>query len=359
MRAGEGPRITSGPFGTLPDGRRVELLTLTNTHGMEVRVSEYGGTVVSIRTPDRHGRFANVTLGCSTLEEYLRDASYLGALVGRYANRIAHGRFTLEGREHQLTRNDGPHHLHGGHRGFAKVLWRAVPFEQRGVAGAVLSHTSPDGEDGYPGTLDAAVRVTLTDDNALCFDFRATTDRATPVNCTQHSYFNLAGPGAGAGAGAGQDILGHRLTLRASRFTPVDATLIPTGELRAVRGTPFDFTQPVAIGDRIGNLDEQLGHGRGFDHNFVLDPAGADIPAARLTHPASGRVLEVCTTQPGLQFYSGNHLAHRALALEAQHFPDAPNHPEFPATVLRPGQEYRERIVYRFSVEAAPQGGVR
>ena len=342
-------------FGTTADGRRVELFVLTNAGGMEVRLLTYGGIVQSIRAPDRLGLLENVSLGYRTLAEYERDTHYLGVICGRYANRIARGRFTLDGSDHQLDINDEPNHLHGGPMGFHRAVWQAEPFEQRGGVGVVLSHTSRDGDQRYPGTVQAQARVTLTGDNALCFEFHATTDRPTPVNLAQHSYFNLSDGHTG-------DILAHELTIHAERYTPVDGSMIPTGELRSVAGTPFDFRTPQAVGSRIAADDEQLRFGRGYDHNFALEQPGDGEPvlAARLLDPLSGRSLEIHTTQPGLQFYSGNSLGrkegsveplhgHRSgLALEAQHFPDSPNRPEFPGTILRPGEQYSHSTIYRF-----------
>jgi aldose 1-epimerase len=300
-------------------------------------------------------------LGFASLEGYLANGRvYLGCIAGRYANRIRRGRFALDGREHQLARNDGENHLHGGVRGFDKVLWRARPLAPSRAAGVELSYRSPDGEEGYPGNLDVRVTYALTDENALRIDYRATTDRPTIVNLTHHGYFNLEGAGRG-------DVLGHVLAIRAGRFTPVGEGLVPTGELRPVGGTPMDFGRPTAIGARIGSADEQLARAGGYDHNFVLDRKGARPSlAARLSSPGTGRVMEVLTTEPGLQLYSGNFLdgtavgkggrayQHRfGLCLETQHFPDSPNQPGFPSTVLRPGDPWRSTTVYRFSVEAS------
>jgi aldose 1-epimerase len=339
----------------------VDLVTLANGHGMEIRLMSYGGIILSITAPDRDGVFDDVVLGYATLEDYLADSAYMGALIGRYANRIANGRFTLDGVTYTLPRNDGTSHLHGGPHGFHRVCWDVELFEARDHAGAVLRHTSPNGDSGYPGTLAVQVTYTLSRDNALTVDYHATTDRATPLNLTQHSYFNLAGQ-------TGGDILAHRLTLHAARFTPVDASLIPLGTIAPVRDTPFDFTSAQAIGARIGAPDEQLRRGRGYDHNFVLDRDEGRTPAlaAELYDPASGRTLQLYTTEPGIQFYSGNHLgtgpagkhgrcyaSHSGLALETQHFPDSPNEPGFPSTILRPGVEYHSRSVYRFSLRPA------
>jgi aldose 1-epimerase len=334
----------------------MQAFTLTNTHGMEVRFIPYGGCIVSIRVPDLDGVFADVTPGYDSLGAYERGGHYYGALIGRYANRIAGARFDLDGKTYLLTPNEGANQLHGGPGGFHRVTWRVAPLHD-GRVGAVLSHRSDAGDQGYPGTLDARVTYMLTDDNELVVDYSAIADAATPVNLTQHAYINLAGHDAG-------DVFDHELTLYASHFTPVDAALIPTGEIRSVAATPFDFTTPHRIGARIDESDEQLLIGHGYDHNFVLDPRNpAELAlAARLYEPRSGRMLEVLTTEPGVQFYSGSGLdggpvgkgghiygRNSALALETQHFPDSPNHPEFPSTILRPGEEYRSRTVYRFS----------
>jgi aldose 1-epimerase len=363
--AGAAPVAKAGiqrqPFGTVAEGQPAELFTLTNNRGMVVRFTNYGGIVTAIEVPDRNGKLEDVTLGFDSLQGYLGEHPYFGSLIGRYGNRIARGHFTLDGREYSLAVNNGPNALHGGLRGFNRVVWHAAPFENDSSVGAVLTYTSPDGEEGYPGTLRTQVTYTLSNDNSLSFAYRATTDRATPVNLTQHTYFNLAGDGKG-------DILSHQLMLNASRFTPVDSTLIPTGQLAPVKGTPFDFTQPVAIGARIDQPDVQLKNGGGYDHTWVLDRQGDGLSlAARLFEPTSGRVMEVFTTEPGVQFYSGNfldgsitgkdgHVYRRryGLALETQHFPDSPNHPNFPSTILRPGQEYRSETVYRFSVDNGP-----
>lgn len=350
--------VARAPFGTLPDGTPVEIVTLTNARGVEVRAITYGGIIVSIRVPDRHGRMGDVVLGYDTLDGYVTKNPYFGCITGRYANRIARARFTLDGRTYQLAANDGPNHLHGGVRGFDKVVWRAESVDAPGRAGVVFSRTSPDGEEGYPGALDVRVAYTLTDEDVLRVEYEATTDRPTVVNLTQHSYFNLAGEGSG-------DALGHVLTIDADRYTPVDATLIPTGELAPVDGTPFDFRTPAPIGARIAADHEQIRRGRGYDHNFVLRRAGEGlVRAARVVEPTTGRTLEVWTTEPGLQFYSGNFLdgsirgkgghvyGHRAgFCLETQHFPDSPNQPHFPPTVLRPGERYRSTTEFRFGVE--------
>jgi aldose 1-epimerase len=350
------PTVTRAPFGKLPDGRSVELFTLTNRHGIEVRAMTYGAIITSIRMPDRHGTRADIVLGFDSLGGYLAGSPYFGAVVGRYANRIAGGRFTLEGRTYRLARNNGPNSLHGGERGFDKVLWTAEPFETDSTAGVVFSYESRDGEEGYPGNLRVKTTYTLNDDNELDFEYEAVTDKATPINLSQHTYWNLHGDGRG-------DILDHVLTLNASAYTPVDSTLIPTGRLAPVAGTPFDFRRPTAIGARIGTDDQQLRFGRGYDHNWVLD-ANPDGPtnAARLEDPTTGRRLDIGTTEPGIQFYSGNFLdgtlegkhgrtyGHRSgLCLETQHFPDSPNHANFPSTILRPGRRYQSRTTIVFS----------
>jgi aldose 1-epimerase len=356
----EQPMPEPEPFGTTTDGTPVEVYTLRNSKGMEARVTNYGGIILSLMVPDRDGKLADVVLGYDSISGYLKESPYFGAIIGRYGNRIAGGHFTLDGKEYTLAQNDGSNHLHGGIKGFDKVVWHAEPFDRDGGRGLVFTYTSPNGEEGYPGTLQARVTYTLTDDNELIFDYHATTDQATPVNLTQHSYFNLAGAGNG-------DILNHVVTINADRFTPVDSTLIPTGELRSVEGTPFDFRTPTPIGARINEADQQLVFGKGYDHNFVLNKTGdASQPtlAAKVVEPTTGRVMEVRTTEPGLQFYSGNFLdgsligkngvayKHRyGFAMETQHFPDSPNQPNFPSTILQPGQDYNSRTVYTFSTE--------
>jgi aldose 1-epimerase len=348
------------PFGQLPDGRLIDAITLSNGGRMHVRVLTFGGIIQALHVPDRDGKLEDVVLGYDSLSDYLRDTRYFGAIVGRYANRIAGARFSLDGTTFDLPANEGRNQLHGGPDGFHRAAWTAEPFERDGTAGVRLALTSPDGDAGYPGTLNILVTYTLTEENELCVDFAATADRATPVNLTQHSYFNLAGHDRG-------DVLGHELMVAATRYTPVDSELIPTGDLRDVSGTPFDFRRSTPIGSRIHDEDEQLRIGNGYDHNFVLDraPNSAASLAARLCEPVSGRVLEVFTTEPGLQVYSGNGLDDRAvgkewrvygqfggIALETQHFPDSPNKPHFPSTILRPGTELRSRTIFRFSVAA-------
>ncbi len=343
------------PFGKMPDGAEVELFTLRNAAGMEIRAISYGGIITSLRVPDRNGRFDDVVLGFDRLEDYLEDHPFFGAIIGRYGNRIARGQFTLNGTTYKLATNNGPNHLHGGNKGFDKVLWKAAPVD--GKNAVTFTRTSPDGEEGYPGNLQVQVTYTLTDENELIVDYRATTDKPTVVNLTQHSYFNLAGQASG-------DILGHQLRLNADRYTPVDETLIPTGELAPVEGTPFDFRKPTAIGSRINGPHPQVKNGQGYDHNWVLNRSGSGLQlAARVVEPKTGRTLEIRTTEPGIQFYSGNFLDgkltgkqgarynHRTgFCLETQHFPDSPNQPKFPSTTLRPGTEYSSRTVFTFGV---------
>jgi aldose 1-epimerase len=352
--AGPNHSIQKAVFGRA-EGRQVDIYTLTNTNGVEVRIMTYGAAIVSLKTPDRAGKLADIVLGFGALDPYVAGVPYFGAVVGRYANRIANGRFTLDGTTYQLPKNDGPNSLHGGDKGFDKRVWRASPFETAQGPGLRLSYISAAGEEGYPGQLTAHVTYQLHDDNSLSIDYAATTTAPSPVNLTNHSYFNLTGDPK-------HTILDHVLTINADSFTPVDATLIPTGELRPVAGTPFDFRKATSIGARIGANNEQLHLGHGYDHNWVLVKPhdGAMTTAAILSDPASGRTLEVRTTQPGLQFYSGNFLdgkpaghgtvfEHRTgLCLETQHFPDSPNQPSFPSTILRPGQTYSERTVLIF-----------
>jgi aldose 1-epimerase len=349
------PRVARAPFGRLPDRTQVDGYTIRNARGTSMHVINYGAIITSLRTRDAQGRFDDIVLGFDDLDGYLKESPYFGAIVGRYANRIAKGRFSLGGRTYQLPVNNGPNSLHGGTRGFDKVVWRATGFENDTAAGVVLTHVSPDGDMGYPGRMEVRVTYTLTDSDELIVDYHATTTRPTPVNLSQHSYFNLAGGGQ-------RDILGHLLQLEASRYTPVDSTLIPTGELAPVAGTPFDFRTATAIGARIGESHQQLRFGGGYDHNFVLDRRGGGLQhAARVVEPQTGRTLDVFTDQPGLQFYSGNFLdgsihgkagrsyAHRyGFCLETQRFPDSPNQAAFPTTILRPGERYQSRTVFRF-----------
>ena len=357
---GRNPKISIEPFGTM-DGLSVERYTLKNAGGTEVRILTYGGIIQSISVPDRDGSLANVALGFATLDGYVGASPYFGCITGRYANRIAKGRFTLDGQTYELATNNGPNSLHGGARGFDKHVWDASEVEGGGV-GLRLRRTSPAGEEGYPGTLEAEVTYTLTDNDEVRIDYRATTDQTTVVNLTNHSYFNLGGEGTGT-------VEDHELQISAVAYTPTDETAIPTGEIVPVAGTPFDFTVPTPIGARIRDATAQLVFAQGYDHNFVLDrPRPGDatlIRAARLHDPRSGRTMEVSTTEPGLQVYSGNYLdgtlvgasgkTYRqgdGLALETQHFPDSPNQPHFPSTVLRPGEEYRSTTVYAFSTSA-------
>jgi aldose 1-epimerase len=351
------------PFGQTPEGRTARLFTLQNSRGFRVDVTDYGGAVVRIIAPDREGQLGDVALGFDSVEGYVAHQSFLGALVGRCGNRIAHGRFTLDGVTYPLALNNTPGgiacHLHGGLRGFDRVMWEAEPQTTAAGPALRLRYRSRDGEEGYPGNLDVEVTYTVTADHALRIDYVATTDRATPVNLTNHSYFNLAGEGRG-------EVLGHALTLHAARYLPVNAGLIPLGELAPVADTPFDFRAPHTIGERIGRSHEQLRHGSGYDHTFVIDgweqQAARLRPAATVFEPQSGRLLEVLTTEPGVQFYSGNFLdgsfvakhGHRyarrtGFCLETQHFPDSVNQPAFPSVILRPGETYRSQTVYRFS----------
>jgi aldose 1-epimerase len=354
--------VTHAPHGKTPAGVAVELYTLRNRQGMEAQIMTYGGIITKLTAPDRKGHYADVVLGYDSLAEYEKGTSYFGALIGRYGNRIAHGQFMLDGVTYKLARNDGPSSLHGGVVGFDKVVWKVTDagVKDKGPAHGssgpqlALTYTSRDGEEGYPGNLKVNAVYTLTDDNSLRLEYTAVTDKDTPVNLTQHSYFNLRGHG---------DILGYELQIPGGRFTPVDATLIPTGQLQPVAGTPFDFRKPTAIGARIETADEQLKNGKGYDHNWVLDKrAGVLGPVATVYDPESGRVLEVSSTEPGVQFYSGNFLdgksvgkggwayeRHDGLALEPQHFPDSPNHPNFPSVILKPGQTYHNTIIYKFT----------
>ncbi len=341
-------------FGSTPAGESVDLYTLTN-RGISVAIATYGGIVVSLRTPDRSGAAADIVLGFDSLESYLKDPPYFGAIIGRYGNRIGNARFTLGGKTYELAKNNGENHLHGGRKGFDKVVWKAAELPGAALR---LTYASKDGEEGYPGNLAVTVDYSLTEAGELKIDYTATSDKETVVNLTNHSYFNLAGQGEG-------DVLGHRLKLEADRFTPVDAGLIPTGELRSVEGTPFDFRSERAIGERIDADDEQIARGGGYDHNFVLNgPAGTMRVAARVVEPKSGRAMEVRTTEPGLQFYTGNFLdgtltgkggkvyrKRYGFCLETQHYPDSPNKPSFPPVTLKPGETYRSATSYRFYTE--------
>jgi aldose 1-epimerase len=347
--------MSKQPFGKTAAGETVDLYTLANSSGMEVSIATYGGTVTSLKTPDRAGRIADVVLGFNDLDGYVKATFYAGALVGRYANRIAKGRFALNGVEYTLAVNNGANALHGGLKGFDKAVWAARELPG-GDPALELTYVSQDGEEGYPGKLTVTVVYTLTRFNELRIDYAAETSKDTVLNLTNHSYFNLAGEG-------NADAMDHVLRLNADRFTPVDAGLIPTGELRPVEGTPFDFRSPMAIGARIGQADEQLERGCGYDHNFVVNgKMGTLRDAARAVDPKSGRVLEVLTTEPGIQLYAANFLdgtaigksgkpyeRRSAFCLETQRFPDSPNHPDFPTCVLRAGQKFASTTVFRFS----------
>lgn len=346
--------ITKEDFGTV-DGKKVELYTLTNRNGLEAKVMTYGGVVVSLKVPDRNGNLADIVLGYDNLAGYLQDTSYFGSIIGRYANRIAKGKFTLNGVEYKLATNNGENHLHGGIKGFDKVVWDGSATKIPNGVRLKLAYISRDMEEGYPGNLLLTVFYTLTNSNELKIDYWATTDKDTVVNLTQHSYFNLAGEGTG-------DILKHELVINANRFTPVDSTLIPTGELRSVSGTPLDFLRPTPIGARINQDEEQLKLGKGYDHNFVINGRGGVMRnAARAFEQSTGRVMEVWTTEPGMQLYTGNFLDGRpgkggkpyqfryGFCLETQHFPDSPNHPKFPSATLKKGAKYSSSTIYRFS----------
>jgi aldose 1-epimerase len=353
---------TKKSFGKTPDGQAVDLYVLTNKNGAEASITNFGGALVTLKMPNRNGKFADVVLGYDNADGYVADKSFFGALVGRYGNRIGHAQFVLDGKTYTLAKNNGENTLHGGIKGFNKAVWTAKVISAKGGQSLELSYLSKDGEEGFPGNLKVTVVYTLTDGNALKIEYSATTDKKTVVNLTNHAYFNLAGQGSG-------DILSHQLMLNADKFTPVDSGLIPTGELRDVTGTPFDFRKPTAIGARIDQADEQLKLGGGYDHNFVLrmpkdiGEFGESL-AARVVEPTTGRVMEVWTTEPGIQFYTGNFLdgktigkggatypKRNAFCLETQHFPDSPNQPNFPSVVLSPGERYHTVTTYKFSVE--------
>jgi aldose 1-epimerase len=354
--------IRQKPYGRLPDGRAVMLYELAGGTGLTATITTYGGILTSLMVPDAAGSFADVALGFANVGGYLEGHPYFGAIVGRYANRIGRGRFELEGTAYEVARNDGDHHLHGAVEGFDKKLWVASPSIGPDGPSLALSYTSSDGEEGFPGLLEVEVTYTVSRDCELRIDYAATTDRPTHVNLTNHTYFNLAGEGCG-------DVLDHEITINADRFTPVNDTLIPTGELREVAGTPFDLRAPASIGTKIEHEEQQIRLAGGFDHNWVLNRSGNRLAqAARVRDPKSGRVLEVLTTEPGIQLYTANFLdgSHvgksgspygrwSGLCLETQHFPDSPNRPEFPSTILSPGDSYRSTTIYRFPVET--QGG--
>ena len=355
LQAEANPKMQKQSFGKTEDGQQTDLYILTNKNGMEVAITNYGGTVVTLKAPDRNGKIDDVVLGYDKLEDYEAGKAYFGATVGRYANRIAHAKFTLDGVTYTLPKNDGDNHLHGV---FNKRVWNPKDVSGSDGQALELTYVSKGGEDGYPGNLSVKVVYTLTGQNELKIDYSATTDKDTVLNLTNHCYFNLAGQGNG-------DILQQQLMIRADRFTPVDAALIPTGELRSVKGTPFDFTTSTAIGARIDQDNEQLKLGKGYDHNWVLNnsTAGSSYIAAQAYDPHSGRLLEVSTTEPGLQLYTGNFLdgirgkggkvynRRYAFCLETQHFPDSPNHPQFPSTALKPGQQFQSTTIYKFSTK--------
>ena len=350
------PRIKKSLFGKTPDGAEVYLYTLTNKRGAEVSIMTYGARVVSLKMPDRNGKIGDIVLGYDNLDGYLKDTAFFGAIAGRYANRIAHGKFSLDGKTYTLPLNDGPNSLHGGTQGFDKRVWTAKDVSTPAAEALELTYLSKNGEEGYPGNLTSHVTYTLTENDELRIDYSATTDKDTILNLTNHSYFNLAGEGNG-------DILDEEMMINADQFTPIDATFIPTGKLENVAGTPFDFRKPTPIGARIDQDNEQLKFGKGYDHNFVLNRDGKTglVLAARVYDKKSGRELEVLTTQPGVQFYSGNFLdgsihgkggvayGHRfGFCLETQHFPDSPNHPNFPSAVLKAGARYHQVTVFKF-----------
>jgi aldose 1-epimerase len=346
--------IIKEDFGMLPDSTQVYLFTLTNTNGVEMKVTNYGGIITSLEVPDRNGQLADIVLGYDKLDGYLKDTPYFGAIVGRYGNRIAKGKFVLDGQEYTLAQNDGENTLHGGIRGFDKVVWDARELRDSASVGIRFHYLSKDGEEGFPGNLNVQVDYILTNNNELVIRYFATTDRATPINLTHHSYFNLKGAGNGT-------TLDHLMQIHASAYTVVNETLIPTGELRDVAGTPMDFNLPTPIGERITQVGREP---KGYDHNYVLSRPGPDHVSARVTEPVTGRIMEVLTDQPGMQFYSGNFLngsitgkqgkkyqQYSGFCLETQHFPDSPNQPAFPSTILRPGEVYESTTVYRFGVE--------
>ncbi len=350
--------IVETPFGTTKDGKKVTHFQLTNESGMSVGIINYGGIITSIEVPDRHNVFGDVVLGHDNIKDYEEKSDFFGCIVGRFGNRIAHGKFSLDSTEYKLFLNNNGHTLHGGQKGFDKQVWEAKSFENQNNLGVVLTHISADGEEGYPGTLECQVTYTLTVDNGLQIDYLAKTHKTTVLNLTNHTYFNLKDGGK-------SPILDHELQIKASNYTPVDAGLIPTGEIGPVAGTPFDFTQPTPIGKRIDAKHAQLDFGLGYDHNYVLDSKQDALEfVSSVVEPESGRILEVLTTEPGVQFYSGNFLngnitgkndityQHRTgFCLETQHFPDSPNQPHFPSTVLKPGETYKSTTVYRFKIK--------
>jgi aldose 1-epimerase len=349
--AGGSLDVKTDHFGNLPDGRAVTRYRLENAKGVSIAIIDYGGIITEVNVPDREGKTANINLGFDNLEGYLGRHPYFGALIGRYGNRIAGGTFTLDGQTYTLAKNNGPNHLHGGEVGFDKRLWTSEPVKRDDAVGVKLRYVSPDGEEGYPGELTVTVVYTLNNDNELRIEYEATTTKATPVNLTNHAYWNLAGEGRGT-------ILDHLITLHCDKYLPVEATLIPTGELKPVQGTPMDFTSPRKIGERI---DQVGGNPQGYDHCYVVNgEAGTLRPTAKVVEETSGRTMEVFTTEPGVQFYTGNFLdgseanggypQHGGFCLEAQKFPNSPNEPSFPNSILRPGETYRQTTLHRFSV---------
>lgn len=353
-----GGTIGVEPYGKLADGAQVEVYTLTNANGLEAKIITYGGIVTSLKVPDRDGNLGDVVLGYDKLDDYVRNSPYFGAIVGRYGNRIAKGKFSIDGKEYTLATNNDANALHGGLKGFDKAVWKANPVKTGNGPSLELTYLSKDGEEGYPGNLSVKAVYTLTNKNGLRLDIEAKTDKPTVCNLTHHSYFNLADAGKGS-------ILDHKVTIEADKFTPVDEGLIPTGEMPSVKGTPFDFTTPHTIGERIGVENQQLKYGAGYDHNWVLRNQDGDLAvAATVEESKTGRIMQVLSTEPGLQFYTGNFLDgsnvgksdttynHRAaFCMEPQHYPDSPNQPEFPTTLLKPGQTYKNTIIYRFSAK--------
>jgi aldose 1-epimerase len=354
------PTSVKAAFGKTKDGRDIDLFTLTNGSGTEVKITNYGGYIVAIKTKDKAGKLDDITLGFDELSGYQGPNPFFGCVAGRYANRIANGQFKLGDQTYTLAKNNGPNSLHGGVEGFNRKLWTAKEVSKDGATGVEMSYVSKDGEEGYPGNLTVTMTYWLNNNNEVKIDYAATTDKETVLNLANHTYFNLAGQGSG-------DILKHEIMIAADKFTPVNDTLIPTGELKPVAGTPFDFTQPMTIGARIDDQkDQQIVFGKGYDHNYVLSkPAGTMGLAARVTEASSGRVLEVSTDQPGVQFYTGNFLdgslkgkggktypKRSGFCLETQHFPDSPNHPEFPTTTLKPGEQFKSSTVFKFSVQS-------
>lgn len=352
----KGSKVTSQAFGKIADGTEAKLFSVTNAHGVTMKVTDYGARLVAVEVPDRNGKSANVTLGLDSAEKYAAHTSFFGCTTGRYANRIAKGRFTLDGKEYKLATNNGPNHLHGGKKGFDKYVWKSEPVSgPSNSAGVKFSFQSPDGDEGYPGTLSMTVTFLLTDKDEVRIEYTAMTDKPTVLNLTNHAYWNLAGAGNG-------DVLGHKLTVSADSFLAVDDGLIPTGKTTPVKGTHMDFTEPHEIGSRIAETKKGTPNPNGYDHCYVLRGQKGELTlAARAEEPKSGRVMEVFTTEPGVQLYTANHLSgdasnggfqqHSAFCLETQHYPDSPNQPSFPATVLRPGQTYKQTTVYKFSVK--------